>query len=103
MEAEGHTAEPFKGGREFLATFKRGLHRLILMDLVMPDIDGYELLELVRREDPFVPVVAVTAHANQRDRDRAHAAGFSDFVTKPFTDLPTFYTVVLKHLRQNST
>src|SRR5215510_14672943 len=85
LEAEGHTTEQFKSGREFLATFKQGLYRLILMDLAMPDMDGYELLELVRREDPSVPVVAVTAYAYEPDRSRALAAGFSDFVTKPFT------------------
>ena len=101
LENEGHTVQQFTSGKEFLATFKPNLFRLILMDLAMPDLDGYKLLEIVRREDPSIPVVAVTARAYQPDRDRARAAGFSDFVTKPFTDLPEFFQIVLKHLREN--
>ena len=43
--------------------------------------------------------MAVTGRAYDVDRERAHAAGFSDFVTKPFTDLATFFDLILKHLR----
>ena len=69
------------------------------MDLSMPDMDGYELLTLVRGQDPKVPVIAVTAHAYDTDRKEAQAAGFSDFVTKPFTDMPALFYLVVKHLR----
>ena len=102
LENEGHTVQQFTSGKDFLAIFKPKVFRLILMDLAMPDMDGYELLEILRREDPSVPIVAVTARAYQLDRDRAYTVGFSDFVTKPFTDLPRFFDLVLKHLRKNS-
>jgi CheY-like chemotaxis protein len=98
LAAEGHTVQQFISGKDFLATFKLGLFGLILMDLEMPDMDGYELLAIVRREDPSVPVVTVTAHAYNVDREKARAAGFSDFVTKPFTDFPTFLGIINKHL-----
>jgi CheY-like chemotaxis protein len=65
----------------------------------MPNMDGYELLKLVRAQDPRLRVVAVTGRAFDVDREHAQAAGFSDFVTKPFTDLTTFFDLVLKHLR----
>jgi CheY-like chemotaxis protein len=99
METEGHSVEQFKSGKDFLSTFRPGLFELILMDLSMPDMDGYELLKLVRAQDPRVPVMAVTGRAFDVDRAEAQAAGFSDFVTKPFTDLATFFDLVLKHLR----
>ena len=47
LENEGHTVQQFTSGKEFLATFKPNLFRLILMDLAMSDLDGYELLEIV--------------------------------------------------------
>jgi CheY-like chemotaxis protein len=99
MVSEGHSVEQFTSGKEFLSTFTPGLFKLILMDLSMPDMDGYELLKLVRDQDPIVPVIAVTARAYDVDRRDAEAAGFSDFVTKPVIDLPTLFDLVLKHLR----
>ena len=98
LETEGHSVQQFTSGKDFLATFRPGLFRLILLDVSMPDMDGYELLDRIRRDDLNVPIVAVTARAFNTDREKAHAAGFSDFVTKPFTDLPTFFDIILKHL-----
>jgi CheY-like chemotaxis protein len=72
------------------------------VDLSMPGMDGYELLKLVRAQDPRIPVMAVTGRAFDVDRAQAHAAGFSAFVTKPFTDLATFFDLILKHLRADS-
>ena len=45
----------------------------------------------VRRQNPTVPVIAVTARIYDVDRENAQTAGFSDLVTKPFTDLATFF------------
>src|SRR4029079_14658388 len=97
LETEGHSVQQFTSGKDFLATFRSGLFRLILLDIAMPSMDGYRLLELIRRDDQTVPIVAVTGRAFRTDRDRAHAAGFADFVTKPFTDLSAFFDVILKH------
>ncbi len=99
LETEGHSVQQFSSGKEFLAAFRPGLFKLILLDLSMPKMDGYEVLSRIRREDENVPVVAVTAQAYDTDRERAHAAGFSDFVTKPFTDLATFFDLIVKHLK----
>ena len=60
LESQGHTVQPFMSGKDFLGALKPDLFRLILMDLSMPDMDGYELLEAVRRQHPDVPVMAVT-------------------------------------------
>ena len=60
LESQGHTVQPYMSAKDFLDTFKPDVFRLILMDLSMPDMDGYELLEAVRRQDPDVPVMAVT-------------------------------------------
>ncbi len=104
LESQGHTVQPFTTGKDFLSVLVAPhLFRLILIDLSMPDMDGYELLDMVRRQDPDVPVMAVTGRAGLGDRSRAQAAGFSDFVTKPLTDLPTFYALIIKHLNHHLT
>ncbi|MEV5071275.1 response regulator [Microbacterium sp. LMI12-1-1.1] len=65
---------------------------LVLMDLQLPDFDGYEALRRLR-EDPAlitVPVVAVTAFAMREDRERASRSGFDGYLEKPISirDLP---------------
>ena len=58
---------------------------LILMDINLPGIDGYQATRSIRalETDPKVPIIALTAHAMNVDRDRAFQAGCSAFVTKP--------------------
>jgi len=68
-----------------LAAARRIKPDLVLLDLAMPGIDGYGVLNELRRnpENARTPVVAVTAQAMPGERARALAAGFSDFLTKP--------------------
>lgn len=82
----------FPGGRPFLdhlAAARRNeasLPRLVLLDINMPDMTGFEVLEAVRADPHFdgVPIFCMlTSTADPRDRDRAKAFGASGFVTKP--------------------
>jgi len=59
---------------------------LVFLDLNMPDIGGYEVLEFVRAQDVMrdVPIVVVTTRGDESSRERALAAGASRFMTKPF-------------------
>ena len=61
---------------------------LILMDLSLPIIDGWEATRRIKASDRLkdVPVIAVTAHAMQGDEEKARAAGCDDFVTKPIDE-----------------
>lgn len=58
---------------------------LILLDIQMPVMDGFAVIRQLRRDDRFlhIPVVALTASAMKDDRERALAAGFDEYVTKP--------------------
>lgn len=60
---------------------------LVVLDLNMPDIGGYEVLEFVRSQDHLrqVPILVVTTRGDDTSRDRALSAGASRFMTKPFT------------------
>ena len=58
---------------------------LILLDLMLPGIDGFEFAEQIRRTDPDVAIVMVTALSEERDAVRGLDAGADDYVTKPFS------------------
>lgn len=73
-------------GRDALRWLNQRRYDLVFMDLQMPEMDGYETTEALRRAEGLnreTPIVALTAHATQEHRVRCLEAGFSDFLTKP--------------------
>jgi two-component system sensor histidine kinase/response regulator len=85
----GHAADAVSDGIEALEVLGRSSYDLVLMDCQMPAMDGYDATrELRRRQTPMrtVPVVALTASAWERDRERCLAAGMNDMVTKPIRE-----------------
>jgi CheY-like chemotaxis protein len=74
---------------------------LLVADIAMPDLDGYDLIESIRRRgDPaaHIPAIAVTAYARREDRDRAFAAGYDSHCPKPL-DTAEFARVVAELFR----
>jgi CheY-like chemotaxis protein len=86
LEAHGMEVRFAENGREGLQSLQADpVADLVLMDIMMPEMDGYETMRAIREvpELSGLPVIALTAKAMQGDRDKAIAAGASDYITKP--------------------
>jgi len=77
----------YENGADALGGFASKIPDLVLLDISLPDIDGVELLAMMRRDERFrsLPVIALTAHAMAGDREKYLAAGFDEYVSKPIT------------------
>jgi CheY-like chemotaxis protein len=87
LERAGHSVEVAPNGRVALAAHQRQEFDLVLMDIQMPEMDGFEAVARIREAERtsgrHTPVIALTAHAMAEDRDRCIAAGMDDYVSKP--------------------
>ncbi|WP_052050762.1 response regulator [Leptolyngbya sp. KIOST-1] len=75
-----------ENGRDGIATLQANPDvGLVLMDVMMPELDGYETTRLIRQQESFrsLPIIALTAKAMQGDREKCIEAGASDYITKP--------------------
>ncbi|HET7632482.1 MAG TPA: response regulator [Gemmatimonadaceae bacterium] len=82
---KGFTVDLAVDGPEGVARAIAGGYDLVLMDMSLPEIDGWEATRQIRATDSgrTVPIIALTAHAMQGDREKALEAGCNDYDTKP--------------------
>ena len=92
---KGYEVELAVNGEEAVAAVARRRPDLILMDLSMPVLDGYQAARLLKADDATrsVPIVGLSAHAMIGDREKALAAGCDDYDTKPI-ELPRLLSKV---------
>ncbi len=89
LEKLGCHADVAANGKEVLDALKSTRYDLILMDCMMPEMDGYEATRIIRdkaSEAPShdIPIIAMTAHAMKGDREKCLDAGMDDYISKPF-------------------
>lgn len=84
LEHDGFRVITAYNGREALEQVRSQLPNLILLDVMMPDLDGFDVLERIR-EQSAVPVIMLTAKGEEDDRVRGLELGADDYVTKPFS------------------
>jgi len=83
LEDEGWTVDEAANGEEALARFTRSPTDVVLIDIMLPDIDGFEVCRAIRRNSD-VPIIMVTARDDTHDVVAGLEAGADDYLTKPF-------------------
>jgi len=87
IEKRGHLVTVVNNGREALTALEKGSFDVVLMDVQMPDMDGFEATSEIRNKETgtgnHLPIIAMTAHSMTGDRERCLAAGMDSYVSKP--------------------
>lgn len=87
LEKKGHAVQVANNGKEAIDAWRNGTCDVILMDVQMPEMDGFEATARIREqessEERRTPIIAMTAHAMKGDRERCLEAGMDGYVTKP--------------------
>jgi CheY-like chemotaxis protein len=84
-----------KNGKEAVDTITKykGQIDLVLMDLNMPVMDGYEAMRIIKSKHPEIPIIAQTAYTLNNDRYKCLQAGFNDYISKPINRVALFRMV----------
>ena len=85
LEFEGFAVVSAGKGKDGVQLARQEKPDAILLDLMLPDTNGFKVCEDVRRSDPFVPIIMLTARGQEVDKIRGLDAGADDYVTKPFS------------------
>lgn len=85
LEDWGHSVRQATNGAEVVEAIEASTPDLVLLDIQMPQLDGYQVLNRLRQDSRFrpLPIIALTAYAMRGDRETALENGFDGYVTKP--------------------
>jgi two-component system alkaline phosphatase synthesis response regulator PhoP len=84
LEMEGYAVTSAINGIEALKEFRKGTFDLILLDVMLPEMNGFDVCEEIRKENNRVPVIFLTAKGSSEDRIQGLKLGADDYLTKPF-------------------
>jgi two-component system alkaline phosphatase synthesis response regulator PhoP len=84
LEIEGYAVDVAEGGRAGLDAVRRAAPDLVILDLMLPEMDGFRVLRALREDGAALPVLVLTARGEEADKVRALRMGADDYVTKPF-------------------
>jgi CheY-like chemotaxis protein len=97
LEKRGYFVTLAANGREAVEGFEKNRFDLVLMDIQMPEMDGFEATAAIRALEQLsgehVPIIAMTAHALKGDKERCLAAGMDGYVSKPIHPRDLFSTI----------
>lgn len=101
LEAKGYEVFQARSGEEGLRLAKQCDPEIILLDIQLPEMDGYEIANRLRRNPGLakIPLVAVTSYAMAGDRDKALASGCDGYIEKPINP-ETFVAQIEQYLRE---
>ena len=84
LKKRGYQVVSCKDGKEALSTFKEQVFDLCVLDVMLPQIDGFELAKEIRQENEHIPIIFLSARSMQEDKIEGLKIGGDDYLTKPF-------------------
>ena len=84
LESEGYRVTAVSDGAQALSRFAEGRYDLVLLDVMMPEVNGFDVCRQIRRKDRSVPVIMLTAKSEEIDKVVGLELGADDYITKPF-------------------
>ena len=101
LEQSGYEADIAVDGEEGYQKFSSAEYDLILLDLMLPKMSGWELIPVIRKRKPAIPIIAVTAKSSVEDRVQGLNLGCDDYLVKPFS-FAELLARIQAHLRRGS-
>lgn len=100
LSSEGYKVESANTGVEALEKAKQTKPDLILLDIMMPELNGYQVCKKIKEDDSLknIPVVMLTAKAQESDKFWGLETGADDYITKPF-EFSNLLKTISKHLK----
>ena len=93
LEEAGYTVSAASNGEEALEMMDRAHIDLVVLDIMMPKMDGYEFTRLLRESDNNLPILMVSAKQLPADKHKGFAVGTDDYITKPIDDEEVLYRI----------
>lgn len=84
LSAQGYTVSEAEGGRAALDQLRRRSPDILVLDLGLPDIDGFDIIEQLRGQGSAIPIVVLSSRSDETGKVKALDLGADDYVTKPF-------------------
>lgn len=86
LEQEGYQIKLCRDGLSGLSQFKKAIYDLCILDIMMPNLDGFNLAKHIRRINTHIPFLFLTAKLRKEDKLKGYALGAEDYITKPFDE-----------------
>ncbi|AMP19775.1 DNA-binding response regulator [endosymbiont 'TC1' of Trimyema compressum] len=93
LRDKGYSVDLADNGREGFTAYQNKEYDLIIMDVMMPEVDGYQIAKLIRNKNKEIPILMLTALEEEYDQLKAFEIGIDDYVTKPFS-----FNILLKRV-----
>ncbi|NLJ43781.1 MAG: response regulator transcription factor [Bacteroidales bacterium] len=93
LSAKNYETTLFSTGRQALEAYSPGLFDLCILDIMMPEMDGISVAKTIRKADPAIPVIFLTAKNQEEDIIEGFKSGADDYITKPFSMEELLYRI----------
>ena len=101
LHSAGVESKSYAGAKEFLDEYNQDETDLLILDIHMPDIDGCELLNILKNKNIIIPVIVITAYDEQESRKCAKDYGAIKYLLKPI-DGDTIIELIINHINKSS-